>query len=412
MSVTFAPLLDPTFVERPLTVCLRYQHDEPVGQKDVIDIPPTALTVLDPGFVFVTNESVGPIRPGEYLVYNPWLTEYLRRDPHDPAQQTFVLYDGLDDALSGFHRARGKYHYVKLPNIEAFGQTTETLIWYAYDLTRFPELITAHMNTVDHWVMNYPTTHDPDVLLALDEMIEASDPSDVLNRHNPRRIPLMCFMIQRLLAKSQRNIHEVALPRVERTLLVLANRHDQIVEQSRLIRRVAGNALRSARTTGEAFDPARLPIEAQYLRQLTQEIIFKVPDRPIARCWVHTARNLQEAAGALDRQNLKEAIAHLEVVERMMTLQAEIAPRLLTLRLDLGRILHFHLPMSAVLRENLGLEGREIRMFLQSGHYDVGLRGALVAAPAIDRLYAFKDRINEGDFESALTTIQQAKAAM
>lgn len=413
MPITFQPLLNPTLDERPLTVCLRYEHGKKVCQEDIIQIRAIVLTVLDKGFVYVTNEGRGPILPGQYLIYNQWLTEKLRRDPNNPAEQVFLIYDGVDDALAGFHRVRGKYRYMKVPNLEAFGQTTEKLIWYAYDMKRFPELVSAHEELVDHWVMNYPTTEDADLLAALDEMIDASDPDDILGRRNPRRIPLMCFMIQRLLAKSQCNIRDVAMPRVERTLLVLADRHDQIVEQSKLIRRVAGNALRSARTTGDAYDPARLPIEASYLRQLAEEILFKVPDRPISRSWTNTAHNLLYAAIALEQQDMDEAVHHLEIVERMMTLQAEIAPRLLTLRLDLGRVVHFKLPMTnEVLREAIRLEGRNIRVALQGGDYDVGLRGKLVAAPAVEHLYVFHDRIIENDLTGALAAIKQAKSVM
>ncbi len=412
MSIEFRDLMSPTMLSRSLTVCLRYEHGRPIEPDDVVQIPEIGLVELDPRAVYVAAEGVAPVRSGQYLVYNSWLTEHLHLNVHVPAQQVFMMYDGLPDAISGQHKVRGKYHYVKLPNLEGFDSVTEQLIWYAYDMTRFPELIALHTSTAENWAMNYPFTQDQRVLASLAEMLEIADPNDTLGRRNPRRMTLMCFMIQRLIAQAKISIEDVHLPHVERNLLVLANRQDQIVKRCREIRRVAGNALRSGRTTGDAHDPSRWPIEAESWRTLACELQNKVPDRPVCHSLQHTMRNFRAAGEALDHNDLTKAIKNLEIAERMMDLQAEIAPRLLRLRLDLGRITHFNLPHDAHVQSQLRKEIEETRRTLQQGNYDVGLTGALVAQPAIEALLTTLEFLELQRFHKALLYVQRASASM
>ena len=416
MSRTFQPLLEPTFVTRPFVICLRYEHGKSVHPQDVIKVPEMLLIQLDDE-VWVTAGDYEQVRKGQYLIGNPWLTERLGFDQHKPEQQVMMLYDGLVEAIAGAHRVRGKYRFQKLMQLDEFTETAEQLIWYAYDMTRFPELVAMHTSTAENWVLNYPTTEDPDVIAALEEMIDASDPTDVLGRRNPRRIPLMCFMIQRLVAQAKRNITGAQLPRVERHLLVLANRMDQLRKHSRELKRVAGNVLRSERTTGIAYDPSRWPTEADYLRTAAQEIREKVPDRPIVRCWNHTARNFDDAARALEQGLIGNVVLHLGVAERMLDFQDTFPPALLALRLDLTRMVHFDLPQDAVVRETLRMEGSRLISLVRAKPYDQGLTGVPVAAPTIDRLHAFRDRVDESArnpdaLKDALLTLRQIGAPL
>lgn len=416
MSFAFRPLLEPEFVTRAFTVCLRYEHGQPIHPMDVMKIPEMRLLRLDDE-VWVTTRDYGWVRRGQYLIGNPWLTEHLGFDQHDPKQQVMMLYDGLPDAIAGAHRVRGKYRFQKLERLDEFTETAELLIWYAYDMTRFPELVAMHTSTAENWVLNYPTTEDPNVLAALEEMIDASDPNDVLGRRNPRRIPLMCFMIQRLIAQAKLNITDVQLPRVERHLLVLANRMDQLRKHARLLKRVAGNVLRSERTTGITHDPSRWPIEAGYLRNAAAEMREKIPDRPIARCLTRTADNFDDAARALEDGNLDNVTFHLGVAERMMDFQDTLPPALLNLRLDLTRIVHFDLPCDAVVREALRMEGSRLINLARAEPYDQGLIGAPVAVPTINHLHAFRDCVEESAripnaLNGALFVLKQAIAPL
>lgn len=298
--------LAPRFITRDLTVLRGEEKGKKRKRKPPLPLCGVRLIELVPHCLYEVPidchdlaKGVDELRAGSILSRNMKLSERLNGGSVEgEVQQHFQSLDGVYMARRGLGGIDRRYRSREIPANRKLAGTLDEMVKRSWELHLVDEEEReAFVLVAVQAAEEYGRPVDEDKVAAQERTLQAGNPFDTKGRHNPGRIPLICFAGERRIAK---RIHAVRGKgrRMSFREAVVEHYIDRLCEIARDVSRSQRHRLREAWLTGKERTPVRVRREADRLEGAARRL-RAIVSRPFSRSFTHCANDLNEAARLL-----------------------------------------------------------------------------------------------------------------